>query len=781
MIRRITRFVAGTTAMLLVVALIGAATSYLLLRASLPRLDGEIASRGLEATVTIERDALGVPTIRAANRADLAFGAGFVHAQDRFFQMDLSRRLAAGDLAELFGEAAADQDRKARAFGFRKLARDVLERASAGERAVAEAYAAGVNAGLGGLRSRPWEYWLLRARPAAWRVEDSVLAAYAMWWDLQYGDFRAEIQRRELDERLGGPVCASGWKCATEFLYPAGTSWDAPNGATAAAAVPASTPRGIPPAEHLDVRSASAAVNRTATASAPTFALLDSGPMPGSNNWALAGALVAGGGALLASDMHLGLRVPAVWYRARLIVQPEASAPAMDLNGLTLPGAPMLIAGSNGHIAWSFTNAYGDWLDVEAGPCDRDGGVKIAERDDGTCWFGAWLAQHPEATNLRMLEMERADSVERALELAPLIGIPHQNLLVAGRDGRIAWQPIGRIPRGTGSERVRVASGWLEGAAYPRIVDPESGRLWTANARATNDAASLAAIGGDEAAVGAHYDLGARAGQIRDALAALDAMATPADMLQVQLDDRARFLARWRELLLGLLEAGALEAGAGRSEMRRIVEAWNGRASADSAGYRLVRAWRSRLERTVWDNITGAVAPATSAKVATPASRPPPQFEGPLWQIVTERPMHLLPMRYTSWSELLLGEVDATLDALREECETLAACTWGRRAPVRIRHPLSQAVPFLAPLLDMPTLELAGDHDMPRVQDGSFGASNRFAVSPGREAEGYVHIPGGQSGHPLSPFYRAGFREWAEGKALPFLPGAGRHRLTLSP
>jgi penicillin amidase len=100
---------------------------------------------------------------------------------------------------------------------------------------------------------------------------------------------------------------------------------------------------------------------------------------------------------------------------------------------------------------------------------------------------------------------------------------------------------------------------------------------------------------------------------------------------------------------------------------------------------------------------------------------------------------------------------------------------------VRIRHPLSRALPLLSGLLDMPTLHLSGDHDMPRVQDGAFGASERFAVSPGHEEEAYLELPGGESGHPLSPYYRAGFLGWARGEALPLLPGASEHTLTLTP
>jgi penicillin amidase len=151
-----------------------------------------------------------------------------------------------------------------------------------------------------------------------------------------------------------------------------------------------------------------------------------------------------------------------------------------------------------------------------------------------------------------------------------------------------------------------------------------------------------------------------------------------------------------------------------------------------------------------------------------------------LWQLLTERPPHLLASSYRDWPQLVRAAVDATIADLEGRCATLARCTWGTHNRVRIRHPLSGALPWLASFLDMPTLELAGDHDMPRVQEEAFGASERFAVSPGHEEEGYLLIPGGQSGHPLSPYYRAGFSEWARGEALPFLPGPAQHTLVLA-
>jgi penicillin G amidase len=196
-----------------------------------------------------------------------------------------------------------------------------------------------------------------------------------------------------------------------------------------------------------------------------------------------------------------------------------------------------------------------------------------------------------------------------------------------------------------------------------------------------------------------------------------------------------------------------------------------------------VRAFRSQTEAAVWHMMLEGL------EIDAPGAPAPPQFEGALWELVTQQPPHLLAPSYRSWKDFLLAQADATVLSLTtanetgggSACATLDRCTWGSRRPVRVRHPLAGALPVVARFLNMPAVDVPGDHDMPRVQDGAFGASERFAVIPGREAEGYLHIAGGQSGHPLSPYYRAGFREWAEGKPLPFLPGAAEHTLTLEP
>ena len=157
------------------------------MRGSLAQLDGVQAVSGLTAAVTITRDALGVPTITGANRRDVARATGFVHAQDRFFQMDLLRRRGAGELAELFGRAALPLDQEARRHGFRRTAVQVLTQANPADRDLLSAYTAGVNAGLAALAKTPWEYLALRLTPQPWREEDSVLCIYAMWFFHTYG------------------------------------------------------------------------------------------------------------------------------------------------------------------------------------------------------------------------------------------------------------------------------------------------------------------------------------------------------------------------------------------------------------------------------------------------------------------------------------------------------------------------------------------------------------------------------------------------------------------
>lgn len=204
-----------SAALICVAALAGT----MLLRLSLPRLEGDVKAPGLSAPVSVARDVRGAPTLSGRSRADLAWALGYLHAQERFFQMDLQRRSAAGELAELVGPAALPADRAARLHRFRHRAVARLETIAPEERAILDAYVAGVNRGLGDLAAPPFEYLLLAKGPQPWRTEDSILVAYAMYLTLQEPDGLTERRRGDAIEALGRPMA--------EFLFPGGTSFDA--------------------------------------------------------------------------------------------------------------------------------------------------------------------------------------------------------------------------------------------------------------------------------------------------------------------------------------------------------------------------------------------------------------------------------------------------------------------------------------------------------------------------------------------------------------------------
>ncbi|MFH1842385.1 MAG: penicillin acylase family protein, partial [bacterium] len=273
------------------------------------------------------------------------------------------------------------------------------------------------------------------------------------------------------------------------------------------------------------------------------------------------------------------------------------------------------------------------------------------------------------------------------------------------------------------------------------------------------------------------YGHGIRARQIRDDLLAHD-RADEKDMLAVQLDDRALFLQWWRDLLLDILTPAATSTHPERAEFRRLAdETWTGHASVESAGYRLVRAFRYNLREEVYGWLTAdclAVDPEFD-------SRQLPYWEGVLRSLLRERPRHLLPSRFGTWDDALLAVVDSTVVEFTAGEQILADRTWGERNTTALRHPLSAAVPLLSRWVDMPPRQLPGDSYMPRVQHPRSGASERMVVAPGREEQGIFHMPCGQSGHPFSPYFGAGHDAWEQGRPTPLLAGPTVWLLTLQP
>ena len=273
------------------------------------------------------------------------------------------------------------------------------------------------------------------------------------------------------------------------------------------------------------------------------------------------------------------------------------------------------------------------------------------------------------------------------------------------------------------------------------------------------------------------YADGIRARIIRDRLLAID-KATPEAMLAVQLDNNALFHERWRSLLLQVLATANSESTNARAEFKRLVETtWTGRADPDSVAYRLVRTFRAVVSRLVYAPLNAYVRRRDSDFDFARANR----AEGPLWQLVSTRPVHWLDAQYESWDALLLRAVDDAIDELTFDGAALNRQTWGAFNRASVTHPLGSSIPLVGPWLNMPEDALPGDIYTPRAHSPRAGPSQRMVVSPGREHEGIFHMPTGQSGHPLSPHYRDQHRAWVEGTALPFLPGTPVARLTLVP
>jgi penicillin amidase len=774
---------------------------WMLLTSSLPQLDGTIHVSGLLAPVRIERDGRGIPTLRAESRNDLAFATGFVHGQDRFFQMDLLRRHSAGELAELIGAPLIDEDRRMRLHRFRTRAELALTSLPREDRTLLNAYACGVEAGRKSLRRPSFEYQLLGVTPVPWCEEDTLLVGLGMFQMLQTGPIEHERSMELLD--VLPPVLA-------EFLSPPGSSWDSP---IIGGPLPC---RGIPDASAIDLRACPDDWMPTPPSIPPEdFS-------PGSNNWVISGKHTVHGGAIVANDMHLGLFVPNIWYRAAFVWR-DHDGKEHRAYGITLPGAPPMITGSNTHVAWGFTNTEGDYADLVileavAGKPDHyhtpDGPrpvVRLVETirvKDGppirmfieeTIWGPVldrdhrgrrralrWVAHDPGAVNVDIHKVETARTVEGVLAVAHRVGTPAQNLVVADNRGNIAWTVLGRIPRRVGFDGRRPTSwadgtrrwdGWLAPAEYPRIINPPDGRLWTANNRVIGEP-YLSRLG-----LGT-YDLGARAAQIRADLEG-NRKRDERDMLAIQLDDRALFLARWQELLVDVLNAGKVADHPNRQAMRAEVLAWGGRADPKSVGIRLVKRFRMKVSDIILSSLT---APCRRVDAAFDYRWLDANVEDSVWQLVTKRPAHLLPPRYACWDDLLLAAVDAVEREVKGKQRAfqpaLRAYTQGASTRTQINHPFSSSVGPLAGWLrlNMPAEELPGDNRaMPRIQTSRDGASQRMAVSPGKEEEGYFHMPGGQSGHPLSPHYRDGHADWGQGRPSPFLPGTTRHVLELRP
>ena len=746
-----------------VLALAGTAIVYGVLTLSLPTLDGKGRSEAVTQPVKVARDTLGQAVITAATRHEAAYGLGYAHGQDRFFQMDLLRRNAAGELSELFGKAALALDKKMRFHKLRKRSQAILKTLPEADKQLLKSYAQGVNEGLAQIGYPSFEYLLTGAEQQPWQSEDSLLVIFSMYLDLQTATFERDQALIQIQQQYGAKM--------VEFLTQPSQYQAALDGSVL-------TPytQTIP-----QLPTQSLAAIKTITANLEV----------GSNNWAVTADLTNTQAAMLSDDMHLSMAVPVIWYRAQLNYTHDNQA--YQVTGVSLPGAPAIVVGSNNKIAWGFTNGYidtADWValtdssktwqvnEVIALPNGNSETYPLTLSEYGPVKYInnqpyalSWAAHQPYAVDMQLLQLEQAETVDDALNIASNVGIPVQNLMVVDSQGSAAWKHMGGIPARTAPSELAIneneySATWQQNEVIrPFVKNPQSGRLWTGNSRVVS-AEDNARFGNGG------YALGARATQIRDRLFEKQRF-NESDFYQLQLDNQARFLMPWHALLLEQLK----KQPARYKDHINALENWQQCACPQSIGYTLVKTYRDELINILFSSIETTLNQQDGTLKYVKRD-----LEPAVWQLIKAQPTSWVNPQFTNWEQQLQGAFEQTLAQLTTKFgNNIQNWQWGKVNELTIEHPFAKQIPMLSKLLNMPTASGFGDSYMPAVQKRGFGASQRFIAQPGHLESAILTVPGGQSGHPLSEFYRAGFDEYVEGKHTPLLPQTFMHQIEIVP
>ncbi len=488
-------------------------------RASLPVLDGAIPVPGLSARVEVLRDAHGVPHIRAQSLADVFFAQGYVTAQDRLWQMDLSRRNAEGELSGIFGDRTLRLDIESRTLGFPQVAASALADLSPDEHRLLDSYARGVNAFIESHRGcLPLEFLLLRYQPQPWREIDSVAVALNLATALSQS-WETDLMREHIAAKLG--------KGLFPDVFPDHSVLDVP-----VADVPPSV------ADGARIRSGDLFFNAFDSGDC-RLSIVDcrliqskignrqsSMAGVGSNNWVVNGSHTKSGKVLLANDPHLGHSVPSIWYMIHL------KAPELNVTGVSLPGLPLVIIGHNEHVAWGMTNTgpdvqdlyvenfnsrdakkylhKGQWVDADA----RDESIKVRNQrdyhftvmvtrhgpvishDGGRDLALQWTLLMPHAVRLPFLRINQASNWGEFTAALRDFHVPMQNFVYADAEGNIGYYAAGLVPirkQGNGAVPVPGSSddfdwtGFIPFEDLPHSFNPPSGMIATANGRIVPD------------------------------------------------------------------------------------------------------------------------------------------------------------------------------------------------------------------------------------------------------------------------------------------------------
>lgn len=812
--RRVTRWIGYTALTLVVLLLLAVAGGYAVARRSLPRVSGELVLPGLRAPVTVYRDEWGVPHIEAQNEHDLYMAQGYVVAQDRLFQMDLTRRAAAGRLAEVIGPSQLETDKFFRALNLRRAAEASVQSYGPWARELLEAYAAGVNAFIAEAKAQnrlPVEFLLLGYEPEPWSPVDSALIGKIMAYDLG-GNFEAEVYRLQLRNQVGPELADQLMPVYPEdgitmIRYRGGEGAEEPRpGASAVAGA-------RPPGSSLDL-----------TGLLALLRVPDEGR--GSNNWVVAGSGTRTGKPLLANDPHLGARTPSIWYEQHLVVPGMINA-----YGVMFPGAPGIVIGQNERIAWGVTNTNPDVQDLYIERRNPDNPYQfeymgrwedalvhrelIGVKGQDPVPFEVVITRHgpiisevvgdpdnrpEEALALKwtahmatpeleaVLLFPKARNWEEFREALRSFHVPTQNFVYADVDGTIAYRTGGLVPIRRSGDGLLPVPGWTDEYEWvgfipfdqmPEAVNPPEGYIVTANNKVIDDAYPYFLT--------YSWSQPYRAMRIAEMIEAKLGDLTADDMQAMQVDYANLHARTLLPVLLPAVERAGVTGTAATAV--ELLKSWDMVDSADQPQPLIFHLWWSELTRMLYEPLMGEELYRRMADKGN----------------VTD--MALLAAaegRPNGWIEAAGGLDKLAADSLQAAVDRAVALqgsdpgrwSWGRYHRLQPPHPVGAAATPLGWLLNPTSYPIGGSGvTVGAMSFGSDGMVRTFA--PWRQVVDLADPTGnsrsivtpGQSGHFLSPHYddqsamhsrgeliTRNFHGYRTGRALRLLPdqaGAG--------
>jgi penicillin G amidase len=821
---RVSSYVAAGLVLVLLATVVA---GFVLYRKPLPQTGGEVELPGLGAEVEVVRDEHGIPQVYADSDDDLLRAQGYVHAQERFFEMDVRRHVTAGRLAELFGTDGLETDKMIRTMGWRRVAEQEVGLVSADTRAALESYAAGVNAYLDqhSTSDIAVEYTLLRASgldytPEAWTPADSLAWLKAMAWDLR-GNMSEEIDRvvTSLDQGPEGlaalfppydferatPIVTQG--AVVDGVFEQGATRNATRNPRRVALAP----------------EAVAALDGLRERLEEMPALVGRGDALGSNSWVVSGERSATGQPLLANDPHLGVSLPGIWMQMGLHCRTLDADCTLDVSGFTFSGLPGVVIGHNADIAWGFTNLGPDVSDlflekVQGGTWTYDGEqlplrvrtetievrdgedftLRVRETDHGPLISDvsadissvgansggyavslAWTALTPGTTADAILQLNRAGDWDDFRAAASQFAVPAQNLVYADREGHIGYQAPGLVPiRQSGNDGTMPAKGWrpendwtgefVPFDGLPSVLDPEEGFIVTAN---------QAVIGTEYPyALTTDWDHGYRSERIRNLLEgelADGGDLTVDEMAAMQTDEHNPIAP---VLVPYLLDVDGVPSGYYREGLAELAD-WDLDDAADSgaAAYFNV-VWSNLLRLAFADDLRARIAPTGGDRWFAVVEDLLDDPTADLWDDRTTEDV-----REVRDDVLRQAVMDARDEITRRESVRPREWTWGHLHRLDLRNQTlgDSGIPAVEWLLNRDGYRIGGGSSV--VNATAWDASQGYGVTSAPSMRMVVSLADfddsrwinltGVSGHPASGHYVDQTELFVEGRTLPWAFG----------